>query len=197
MTILTALRTETSALHHAIESQYPMSVFAQSDFTTQEYACVLRCLLRWYDAVLPPSRAGLSGTPFAALLDDELSQFLVKDLQMLGQFTRLSTLQKAPLVMNTWHCIGACYVILGSSLGSAYILKRINVWNKKQPNPLPVAFYSANKQQSAQWKAYIELLDDVNDNNAHMVVQGATLIFAQLQQIMTELTICQPDLSHC
>jgi heme oxygenase len=122
-TSLRRLKDETADLH-ALAEQYVRILDA--DATISDYVRYLRAMLGYH---LPIEETFAASQDLARLGFEAQRRrkgyLLERDLEALGEERPFARCSAMPALSSLGHCIGAAYVIEGSTLGGRYILSRL------------------------------------------------------------------------
>lgn len=158
--IAAVLKENTRPLHDAVEKSMGANAIFSEGFTKDEYTTLLQRLYRAHLFVEPAILAFADIKDFDGLQSEmrlDKAKLAAADLQKLGFEAKTGT----PLNINfkneaeAW---GAYYVLEGSSLGGAVILKQLK---KKEHLPEAYDFYGCYGDQTGPlWKTFLVALEN-------------------------------------
>lgn len=179
------LRTETAALHQALEARLDLLA---PELTLDRYRAVLRTFYGYYAALEPPlarlvASCGPPGFPLRARASS-----IARDLEALGAVTEelegLARCDDLPPLSRREHLAGCLYVLEGSALGGAIIARAVEHRLGLRP-ARGCAFFAGDGDghaRSSRWQDVLRWLDQVAmaERREDEIVAAASETFATL-----------------
>lgn len=180
------LKTETRALHDAIEQTPALARLLDADVRADEYVALLRCLWCFHAALEPRLEACLE----AGSLDSAFSlaarrktPLLARDLAHYAAPVPPAAPDDAlPALPTTAHALGALYVVEGATLGGRLILRHLGR-SLGVTQAEGAAYYAGyGERTGAMWKTFCALLDArlTTPEEGDAAVAGASALYRTL-----------------
>ncbi|MBX2809115.1 MAG: biliverdin-producing heme oxygenase [Cellvibrionaceae bacterium] len=141
-TLLEALRKTTSEQHTAIH-HHPLLVSCQKQrLNKKQYSHLLKAFYTPWMMLL----SAIDKVPVAALKPRlvQRAQALENDLANLSISISATHTRTKPLIMTERECLGACYVLVGSSLGANILVDSI----KASLPTAPISYFSCSPKEA-------------------------------------------------
>ncbi|NVB78208.1 MAG: biliverdin-producing heme oxygenase [Kofleriaceae bacterium] len=174
------MKDDTADLH-ALAEQYVRILDA--DARISDYARYLRAMLGYHLPIEETFAANddLAQLGFAAQRRRK-SHLLERDLETLGEERPFARCTAMPALPSMGHCIGAAYVIEGSTLGGRYILSRLPAVLAAVRGSATAFLEGYGAETGARWRAFGAIVERaLADRDAEdAAVAGARATFSTL-----------------
>lgn len=164
--LLKMLKADTAQLHDEVEKAMKSDRLLCDDFSKEEYAVLLQKLLLAHSSLEPVLQANAEISEVEGLQAEfrlTKREALVKDLEKLGHPAHSITVD-LPALQQGPEAWGALYVLEGSSLGGAMILK--NLMKKEIALTEAFSFYGYYGADTGRlWKQFKTLFEEHNTSD--------------------------------
>jgi heme oxygenase len=179
-TSLRRLKEETADLH-ALAEQYVRIL--DDDARISDYARYLRAMVGYHLPIeeMFAANAELERLGFEAQ-HRRKSHLLDRDLEALGEARPFARCPVLPALASLGRCVGAAYVIEGSTLGGRYILSRLPAELAAVRGRATFFLEGYGAETGARWRAFGAIVEQALADRAEedAAVAGARATFSSL-----------------